>query len=59
MDVPLRCAGDGYWTLRIKDMELQPGDSIQYNAVAWGNMGKVQGPVTNWVYGQWAIVLTG
>ena len=53
-DVPLRCAGDGYWTLTTKEMELQPGDSIQYNVVAWGSMGKIQGPVTNWVYGQWA-----
>ena len=40
--------------MTTKEMELQPGDSIQYNVVAWGSMGKIQGPVTNWVYGQWA-----
>lgn len=50
-------AGDGYWTLTDKKMTLQPGDSIQYNAVAWGKMGKIQGPVNSWVYGQYASLL--
>nr|ACN22491.1 endo-1,3-beta-D-glucanase [Littorina sitkana] len=42
--------GDGYWHLTDKKIDLQPGDSIQYNAVAWGTAGKLHAPVASWVY---------
>jgi len=41
---------DGFWRLKDAKLSLQPGDSVQYSATLWGSQGKVQGPVSQWLF---------
>ncbi|XP_076449798.1 beta-1,3-glucan-binding protein-like [Babylonia areolata] len=48
-------AADGRWQVRDDKVEMKPGDSVQFNVVAWGKSRKVQGPTTQWVYAPTAV----